>query len=119
MEEQGETRKTYSRRTLAPREGPISQARDGSDGFVGRDTQRIMTTRTTARTFAQPVAPTHISRALSTEKQLGEEEAEESTLLLRAAPISRQSRALAPASHLSRALAPVQAVASDSDRLSG
>lgn len=112
MEEQGETRKTYARRTLAPREGLISRAREAGEGYAGRDSQRISTTRTTIRTVARPVSQAPISRPFPREAQ--SEYEEESTLLLRAAPVSRQSRGLIPVSHQSRALVPMpEASASD------
>lgn len=108
MEEQGETRKTYSRRTLAPREGSISQARERSDGYFERDTQRISTTRTAIRAASRPLAPSLSSRPFPTGDQHEEEELP--TLLLRSAPVTRQSRALVPVAEagptdtLSRAL---------------
>lgn len=108
MEEQGETRKTYSRRTLAPREGLISRALEGGDGYVGRDSQRITTSRTAIRTATRPGALIPVSRPNHMEVQPGEGEAEVPTLLLRAAPVSRQSRALVP----------VAVGASDTDTLS-
>jgi hypothetical protein len=116
MEEQGETRKTYSRRTLAPREAPISRAREGGSGYAGRDTQHITTSRTAVRTASRPAASHSralipVSRSLPVEAQPAEEEP--STLLLRAAPASRQVRQ-------SRALMPVPTpVASNTDRLGG
>ncbi|MGZ3664769.1 MAG: hypothetical protein ACXVDA_09830 [Ktedonobacterales bacterium] len=109
MEEQGETRKTYSRRTLAPREGPISRTREDGDGFVRRDTQRITTSRTATRTVSRPGALIPVSRPLPVEAQPEEEEV--ATLLLRAAPVSRQVRQ-------SRALVPV-ATTGSSDSLGG
>ncbi len=105
MEEQGETRKTYSRRTLAPREGIVSRAREGGDGTVGRDTQRITTTKTAMRTATRPVSQTPTSRSLTTRSlptsrpfpTEDQQEVEElPTLLVRAAPVTRQSRALMP-----------------------
>ncbi|HEX8035549.1 MAG TPA: hypothetical protein VF510_16950 [Ktedonobacterales bacterium] len=120
MEEQGETRKTYSRRTLAPREGTISGAREGGDGIVGRDTQRITTSRTATRTVSRPTvsrpaasqsrALIPVSRPLPVEARPGEEQEEVPTLLLRAAPVSRQVRQ-------SQALVPV--AAGSPDRLGG
>lgn len=112
MEEQGETRKTYSRRTLAPREGPISRVLEGGDGYTGRDTRGISASRTAIRPVTRPGALTRSSRPLPMEMQPGEREAEVPTVLLRAAPVSRQVRQ-------SRALVPVLEAASDTDKLSG
>lgn len=105
MEQQGETRKTYSRRTLAPRESPISRAQEGDGGYVGNDTQRAMTSRTTIRTVARPAPLAPVAKLIPTETQPDDEELP--TLLLRAAPIARQSRALMP----------VPTTGSSSDRL--